>query len=47
MISAAQIAARLFLSPYTVKVRLRSNYGKLGVYSRLATGRFALEDQLP
>jgi len=42
----AQIAARLFLSPYTVKAHLRSIYGKLGVSSRSAATRFALEHGL-
>ena len=39
----AQIAARLYLSPYTVKAHLRSIYGKLGVASRTAASRFAIE----
>ena len=42
----AQVAERLFLSPYTVKAHLRSIYGKLGVPSRNAATRFALEHRL-
>ena len=39
----AQVAERLFLSPYTVKAHLRSVYGKLGVENRAAATRLAVE----
>ncbi|HEX5503458.1 MAG TPA: response regulator transcription factor, partial [Thermomicrobiales bacterium] len=42
----AQVAARLFLSPYTVKAHLRAIYGKLGVDNRTAAARFAVEHGL-
>ena len=42
----AQVAARLFLSPYTVKAHLRAIYGKLGVPSRAAATRVAVEHGL-
>ncbi|MDI3341320.1 MAG: AAA family ATPase [Sphaerobacter sp.] len=42
----AQVAARLFLSPRTVSQHLRSIYHKLGVSSRAAATRFALEHHL-
>jgi DNA-binding CsgD family transcriptional regulator len=42
----AQAAERLFLSPRTVDFHLRSIYGKLGVSSRAAATRFALEHHL-
>ncbi|HET8630656.1 MAG TPA: tetratricopeptide repeat protein [Thermomicrobiales bacterium] len=42
----AQIAERLYLSPRTVGTHLRSIYNKLGVSSRLAATRFALEHGL-
>ncbi|HET8632491.1 MAG TPA: LuxR C-terminal-related transcriptional regulator, partial [Thermomicrobiales bacterium] len=42
----AQVAERLFLSPRTVGQHLRSVYNKLGVSSRLAATRFALEHGL-
>jgi DNA-binding CsgD family transcriptional regulator len=42
-LSDAQVADRLFLSPYTVKAHLRSIYNKLGVPSRAAATRFAVE----
>ena len=41
-----QIAAHLFLSPRTVDQHLRSIYGKLGVSTRAAATRFALEHHL-
>ncbi|HEX5506225.1 MAG TPA: response regulator transcription factor, partial [Thermomicrobiales bacterium] len=42
----AQVAERLYLSPRTVGQHLRSVYNKLGVSSRLAATRFALEHGL-
>ena len=44
--SNAQVAERLYLSPRTVDQHLRSIYGKLGVSSRSAATRFAMEHQL-
>ncbi|HEX5501300.1 MAG TPA: AAA family ATPase, partial [Thermomicrobiales bacterium] len=41
-----QVAARLFLSPRTVNAHLRTIYGKLGVATRGAAIRFALEHDL-
>ncbi len=45
-LSDAQMAERLFLSPYTVKAHLRSIYNKLGVPSRTAAARLATEHGL-
>jgi predicted ATPase/DNA-binding CsgD family transcriptional regulator len=42
----AQVAERLFLSPRTVQRHLNSIYHKLGVSSRTAATRFALEHRL-
>jgi predicted ATPase/DNA-binding CsgD family transcriptional regulator len=42
----AQVAARLCVSPRTVNSHLRSIYGKLGVSSRTAAVRFALDHRL-
>jgi DNA-binding NarL/FixJ family response regulator len=42
----AQVAERLFVSPRTVGQHLRSIYNKLGVSTRLAAARFAIEHQL-
>ena len=42
----AQVAERLFLSRHTVNAHLRSIYDKLGVTSRSAATRFALEHGL-
>ena len=42
----AQVAERLFLSPRTVGQHLRSIYNKLGVSTRLAATRFAIEHHL-
>jgi DNA-binding CsgD family transcriptional regulator len=42
----AQAGEQLFLSPRTVEFHLRSIYGKLGVSSRLAATRFAIEHDL-
>ncbi len=39
----AQVVKRLYLSPRTVDQHPRSIYGKLGVSSRSAATRFALE----
>jgi DNA-binding CsgD family transcriptional regulator len=41
-----QVADRLFLSPRTVNQHLRSIYNKLGVSSRAAATRFAIEHRL-
>ena len=42
----AQVAQRLFLSPRTVQRHLNSIYHKLGVSSRTAATRFAIEHRL-
>jgi DNA-binding NarL/FixJ family response regulator len=42
----AQVAARLFLSPHTVHAHLTSIYSKLGVTTRHAAARFALQHDL-
>lgn len=42
----AQVAERLFISPRTVNAHLRTIYGKLGVSSRAAATRFAVEHGL-
>jgi DNA-binding NarL/FixJ family response regulator len=42
----AEAAERLFLSPRTVGQHLRSIYNKLGVSSRAAATRFAVEHGL-
>jgi DNA-binding NarL/FixJ family response regulator len=42
----AQVAERLTLSPRTVSQHLRSVYNKLGVSSRAAATRFAVEHGL-
>ncbi|HEX6739725.1 MAG TPA: LuxR C-terminal-related transcriptional regulator, partial [Vicinamibacteria bacterium] len=42
----AQVAERLFVSQHTVSTHLRAIYGKLGVSSRSAATRFALEHHL-
>ena len=44
--TSAQIAKKLFLSPRTVDTHLTSIYHKLGVTSRSAATRFALEHGL-
>ena len=44
--TSAQIAKELFLSPRTVDTHLTSIYHKLGVTSRSAATRFALEHGL-
>jgi DNA-binding NarL/FixJ family response regulator len=41
-----KVAERLRLSPRTVDAHLRSIYGKLGVTSRSAATRYALEHRL-
>ena len=41
-----QVAEQLVISPRTVDTHLTSIYGKLGVSSRSAATRFALEHQL-
>ena len=45
-LSDAEVAERLFLSPRTVSQHLRSVYNKLGVNSRGAAIRFAVEQRL-
>ena len=45
-LSDAQAAGQLFLSVRTVNAHLRSIYRKLGVRSRAAAGRFAMESGL-
>jgi DNA-binding CsgD family transcriptional regulator len=42
----AEIGTLLFISPRTVSQHLRSTYGKLGVHSRAAATRFAIERQI-
>ncbi len=42
----AQIAERLIISSHTVNAHLRTIYGKLGVNSRSAATRFAVEHRL-
>lgn len=42
----AQVAERLIISPRTVNTHLTSIYNKLGVDSRTAASRFAIEQQL-
>ena len=42
----AQVAERLYLSPRTVNTHLTSVYNKLGVSTRLAAARFALDHRL-
>jgi DNA-binding NarL/FixJ family response regulator len=45
-LSDAQVAAKLVVSPRTVSTHLQSIYGKLGVNSRAAATRFAVENRL-
>ncbi|MBI4674033.1 MAG: hypothetical protein HY741_20495 [Chloroflexi bacterium] len=45
-LSDAEVAAKLVLSPRTVSTHLQSIYNKLGVNSRVAATRFALEHRL-
>ncbi|GEM_PF-3720838 len=45
-LSDAQVARKLVLSPRTVSTHLQSIYNKLGVNSRVAATRFALEHRL-
>ena len=42
----AQVASELFISPHTVNRHLNSIYRKLGVGSRAAATRFAIEQNL-
>jgi DNA-binding CsgD family transcriptional regulator len=44
--TSAQIAKELFLSPRTVHTHLNSIYHKIGVNSRSAATRYALEHDL-
>jgi DNA-binding CsgD family transcriptional regulator len=45
-LSDAQVAERLFISLRTVNAHLRSIYAKLGVGSRGAATRYAIEHEL-
>jgi DNA-binding NarL/FixJ family response regulator len=45
-LTSAQIAERLVLSPMTVNTHVRSIYSKLGVTSRSAATRYAIEHHL-
>jgi DNA-binding NarL/FixJ family response regulator len=45
-LSDAQVAAQLVISPRTVNSHLTSIYNKLGVDSRTAASRFAVEHRL-
>jgi predicted ATPase/DNA-binding CsgD family transcriptional regulator len=45
-LSNSQIAERLVLSPHTVNGHIQSIYGKLGLNSRSAATRYAIEHQL-
>lgn len=45
-LSNAEIASRLIISQHTVSTHLRTIYDKLGVHSRSAATRFALEHGL-
>ena len=45
-LSDAEVAARLYVSVHTVKTHLRAVYGKLGVASRSAATRVALQQRL-
>ena len=42
----AEVAERLYLSPRTVEQHLRSIFNKLGVSSRIAASRFAIDHHL-
>jgi DNA-binding NarL/FixJ family response regulator len=42
----ARVAERLVISPRTVHGHLRSIYGKLGVNSRTAAARYAIDNDL-
>jgi DNA-binding NarL/FixJ family response regulator len=45
-LSDARIAEKLVISPRTVNTHLSSIYGKLGVNSRSAATRYALDHRL-
>jgi len=45
-LSDAQVAAQLVISPRTVNFHLTSVYGKIGVSSRSAATRYAIEQHL-
>ena len=42
----AQVAKQLVISPHTVNAHLKAIYGKIGVSSRSAATRYALEQHL-
>ena len=42
----AQVAEQLFISPHTVNTHVKSIYGKIGVTSRSAATRYAMEHRL-
>ena len=45
-LSKNQIAEQLVLSPNTVNVHIQSIYGKLGINSRSAATRYAIEHHI-
>jgi non-specific serine/threonine protein kinase len=45
-LTSQQMAKQLYLSPHTVHAHLHSIYGKIGVRSRSAAARFAVENNL-
>jgi DNA-binding CsgD family transcriptional regulator len=45
-LSDADVAARLYLSPHTVRAHIRSIYSKIGVASRSAATRFAVDNNI-
>ena len=45
-LTTAQVAEQLIISPRTVNTHLTTIYGKIGVSSRSAATRYAIEQQL-